>query len=557
MRCLWLIWFFLHASQILWSQSTQWYLEAPKQAYARGPFEISFVLENGKGTKVGFPDFKNLEVLAGPSVSNQYANINGKESHTTTYSFHLRADQPGVVIIGEASIVVNGKSLKTRPATIQIIKQEEGLQTKDGLPAFVKLMVSDHTIYKGQQLVAAYHLYYRGNIGFEDAIQHPPFNGFSAKALDVKNENVPGIQVGGKPYEGVLADAVALFPKTTGKLKIDPSYFPMKERLPNDDPWAYPFGRYRSFQLVTDAEQIEVKPLPLPLPPDFNGVVGKYEGNASLVNNSVHQNQTINLRIEVTGNGDPSVMSPPKLKIPSVLEAYPPKLIHEESRIQNQEWVHQHIWEVPITASDTGHFAIEVLFEYFDTEQKSYKKLDLEPLKVEVVAGNSRVNSDQPDLPTKRGLNMYLVVGCTLIGLAVGAFVYFSRKNQPQEKNKGPNPAIDHHVESQIQPSGAVDRFDSLETLLQQGRIYKLSESLSSMINEDLQAKLGLDKEQMVLHLIIQKLKQKGGDATLISLYTSIRHELEASLYAKMTIGDPEKLLSKSKEFLTRLGSLP
>ena len=77
------------------------------------------------------------------------------------------------------------------------------------------------------------------------------------------------------------------------------------------------------------------------------------------------------------------------------------------------------------------------------------------------------------------------------------------------------------------------------------------------MINEDLQAKLGLDKEQMVLHLIIQKLEQKGGDGTLISLYTSIRHELEASLYAKMTIGDPEKLLSKSKEFLTRLESLP
>ena len=176
----------------------------------------------------------------------------------------------------------------------------------------------------------------------------------------------------------------------------------MKERLANDDPWSNPFGKYRSFQLVTKAEEVEVMPLPQPTPATFNGVVGKYEGSATLANDEVHRNQTINVRIEISGTGDPTTLSPPTLKLPPKLEAYPAKLLKEESRVQNKEWVHHHIWEVAVTASDTGRFELDVIFQYFDTEKKAYSALAIPTMQIKVKPGEVIAAEGQATLPAKK-----------------------------------------------------------------------------------------------------------------------------------------------------------
>ena len=549
----WLTILWLLSTHLIWSQGVQWYVEAPRQAYVNGPFEVSFVLENGQGKDLKFPAFQGLDVLAGPSVSNQYADINGVVSRTITYGFQLRATQEGKITLGEASVVVKGKLYKTKAVSIDITKPDKAMAGSTDTPALVRLKLSDHKIYKGQQLTAAYELYYRGSIGFEDAIQHPPFHDFSAKSLDADNEAIPGISAGGKQYEGVLADAIALFPKKTGKLKIDPSYFPMKERLANDDPWSNPFGKYRSFQLVTKAEEVEVMPLPQPTPATFNGVVGKYEGSATLANDEVHRNQTINVRIEISGTGDPTTLSPPTLKLPPKLEAYPAKLLKEESRVQNKEWVHHHIWEVAVTASDTGRFELDVIFQYFDTEKKAYSSLAIPTMQIKVKPGEVIAAEGQATLPAKKGVNLYLLLGILITGIAIATYFLLS-KNKGQNSPISPlkqDMAIVSHDESQRKVE--TDRFSKLESLLQQARYHKFYEALATTLNEVLQQNLNLEKEQLNNENIKQGLLNTGNDDAFFEQYFQIRAALDAALYAGLKNGNEEELLARSKAFITQL----
>lgn len=549
----WLTILWLISTHLIWSQGVQWYVEVPRQAYVNGPFEVNFILENGQGKDLKFPAFQGFDVLAGPSVSNQYADINGVISRTITYGFQLRATKAGKITLGEASVVVNGKLYKTKAVTINIEKPDEAVASDTDAPALVRLKLSDHKIYKGQQLTAAYELYYRGSIGFEDAIQHPAFHDFSAKSLDADNEAIPGISVGGKQYEGILADAIALFPKKTGKLKIEPSYFPMKERLANNDPWSNPFGKYRSFQLVTKAEEVEVMPLPQPTPASFNGVVGKYEGRASLANEEVHRNQTINVRIEISGTGDPTTLSPPTLKLPSQLEAYPAKLLKEESKVQNQEWVHHHIWEVAVTASDTGRFDLEVVFQYFDTEKKAYTDLSLPELHVNVMPGEAIAVEGQTTLPEKKGINLYLLIGLLIIGSAVTAYFLLSKNKGQKLPIAAPKQDLAKVSHPGSQPIAEPDRFIKLESLLQQARYNKFYEALALTINEVLQNNLNLDKGQLNLENIKKGLLNAGKDDAFVEQYVQIRAALEAALYAGLKNGNEENLLAKSKTFVAQL----
>ena len=207
----------------IWSQGVQWYVEAPRQAYVNSPFWGKFCLENGQGKDLKFPAFQGLDVLAkGPSVSNQYADINGVVSRTITYGFQLRATQEGKITLEEASVVVKGKLYKTKAVSIDITKPDKAMAGSTDTPALVRLKLSDHKIYKGQQLTAAYELYYRGSIGLKMPFSIHPFM-ISVPNRWMLTMNIPEY-LRGKQYEGVLADAIALFPKN-GKLKIDPSYF--------------------------------------------------------------------------------------------------------------------------------------------------------------------------------------------------------------------------------------------------------------------------------------------------------------------------------------------
>ena len=79
-----------------------------------------------KGDKFKSPNFSGLRVLSGPnpSTSSSYTFINGKSENkiSTTYSFYIKAVKEGDFNITPASIKVDGKTIKSKPYQIKVVK---------------------------------------------------------------------------------------------------------------------------------------------------------------------------------------------------------------------------------------------------------------------------------------------------------------------------------------------------------------------------------------------------------------------------------------------------
>jgi hypothetical protein len=88
-------------------------------------FEVRFSLKNAKGQDFQAPDFEGLTVVSGPNVSSSYQFINGSSSQEMAYTYSLKAEEAGSYAIGQASVMVEGESLRTEWEKIAVVEGYE------------------------------------------------------------------------------------------------------------------------------------------------------------------------------------------------------------------------------------------------------------------------------------------------------------------------------------------------------------------------------------------------------------------------------------------------
>ena len=93
-----------------------------KQIVENGYFQLTFTLNNAQGANFKAPSFRNFDVLSGPSRSMSTTIINGNATRKVAYNYSLQPKKIGKYTIGPASIVVNGKTLKSNAVKIDVVK---------------------------------------------------------------------------------------------------------------------------------------------------------------------------------------------------------------------------------------------------------------------------------------------------------------------------------------------------------------------------------------------------------------------------------------------------
>lgn len=87
-------------------------------------YRLSFTVDSRGAEDFTPPSFAEFDVLSGPSesTSSSYQIINGKASHSesTTYTYILSPRREGTFKIGTASVKVKGKTLRSRPVTVDV-----------------------------------------------------------------------------------------------------------------------------------------------------------------------------------------------------------------------------------------------------------------------------------------------------------------------------------------------------------------------------------------------------------------------------------------------------
>jgi len=362
-----------------------------KKVLEGSSFTVEYIIENGDATSFTPPSFKDFKQTGGMSTSNSMVIVNGQVSKTTTYSFQLTSVKQGNYKIAPATIVVNGKTIKSNKVTVYVLKRtaaQKAQAAANDKKAFIKIEVSDTTAYIGQQIVVDYKLYTQVDIRSYDFIERPNYDGFYAEDLRNSRSNYDKEIYEGEEYFVKSVDKVALFPQQTGTYPLGPYNFKLGASTGKNSGGFIFSNRLKYFTSSSNQVRIYVDNLPAGAPESFSGAVGNYQMQSVTDKNSITIDDAFVVRMEILGDGDGKTITAPKQSMDANLDIYDPNVIRDETFDVTGGLNNRKTFEYIIVPKKKGRFKITPKFSYFDVDSNVYRTIQSNPMNVSVAAGS-------------------------------------------------------------------------------------------------------------------------------------------------------------------------
>ncbi|HRT84421.1 MAG TPA: BatD family protein [Bacteroidales bacterium] len=383
----------------VWAQAA-FTVDVPKVVGLDENFRLVFTA-TGEPSNFNPPEFKDFDVLAGPSTSTMTSTqiINGKrtDSYQVSYTFILQPKSTGTFSIPSASVTIGGRVYHTNPVSIEVVKGEGssasaplGNATSSSGTSissddiFMKMSVSKGKVVKGETLVATLKLYTKVPLaGFEN-VKFPSFNGFWSQEIDTpSNIEFTRESVNGKIYNAAVLRRYLLIPQQTGNLIIDPSEMTclVQVRVSSGVSRSIFDDFFDSYQVVkkrvkAPSIQVNVAPLPAGAPASFAGGVGDFKMSVKLTRDSVNANEAVSLIVSISGSGNLNLIDAPKIEFPADFEVYDTK-ISDNTSGPGAGNSGTKVFEYPVIPRGAGVFEIgPVEFSYYDISAHKYKTLN-------------------------------------------------------------------------------------------------------------------------------------------------------------------------------------
>jgi hypothetical protein len=402
-------------------------------------------------------DFDLVNSWTSSSTSSKLIQgANGMQFDTVraqNFNYMITPKKAGRLTIPAFEVVVESKTYNTKPIIVQVSTQgsgatqrprnlpappmgeEEGLDEAEqmfqqllqrhgtaqqppsarSLPKnanealSIQLEVDKTEVYEGEQIVANWYIYTRGNLMALDRLKFPDLKGFWKEII----EEVPALNftqevINGIPYRKALLASHALFPIKPGIAVIDEYKIKGQVQVPANPFSALGFGQAYSFQRASDRVKINVKPLPNEgKPKDFSGAVGQFDVQSSVEGSQFPVNQPFTLKVRFEGSGNAKLIELPTLNLPNGVELYDTK--NESKYFKNGRSYKQ--FDVLIIPRQEGLISIPAMsFSTFDPAQKRYISRSTQPIEVKVIAnpnaGNissSRIGTNTPAVAAAEG----------------------------------------------------------------------------------------------------------------------------------------------------------
>ena len=398
-------------------------LNAPMLASVGEAFRIEFEL-NAKPDDNSFapPTFENFDVVAGPSVSqgSSIQIVNGEMTKSTSYAitYVLIPQKVGTFAIAPATISVKKKSYTTQRTMIEVrdgaqAGAAQGTQNKNESAEsranrtigkedlMLRLELSKRSVYKGEPVRAILKLYSRVNLAGSEGSKMPAFNGFWSQQIDI--EQGPFREsLNNKVYEVYNIAEYLLYPQQGGTLTIESAELTVVAQVMVKSNRGFdPFfgGGHEVYNvrrtLKTPEVKVQVKEFPAGAPASFSGAVGRYTMSHKLSSAEVAANSAVTLQLTISGTGNLSFISAPKLELPSSFELYDVK---SEERIENKASgsIGYRRFDYPFIVRAEGDYEIAPIeFTYFDLEKQKYITLTTPPLNMVVMPDKSAATQQQ------------------------------------------------------------------------------------------------------------------------------------------------------------------
>ncbi|MFL1010718.1 BatD family protein [Flavisericum labens] len=359
---------------------------------------------NQDGDNFNPPDFVNFTVVGGPNQSVSNSWINGKRTFKKTYSYFLAPKKRGNFTIKQATIVIEGTVYKTTPvkvevtAAVDIPKDPNNPQYLASENVHLVAEVSKTNPYINEAITVVYKLYVSPKIAVDNynEIDTPRYNDFWSQTIDTQGQKVQNGKYNGEDYRFLILRKMVLYPQKTGKLNIEPLTLDMALRVPTNrrDIFGSVLMQRTSRTVSAGNKTINVKPLPeAGKPLDFTGAVGDFNLNVTTSKTELDASESLQVKVDVSGNGNLKLFKLPKISLPSSLEVYEPE--HKENVRTNLSGMQGNISDsYTVVPQFKGKYPIpSVSFSYFDLKTKSYKRLSSDEIVINVLGGPSNNQS--------------------------------------------------------------------------------------------------------------------------------------------------------------------
>jgi len=341
---------------------------------------------NQDGDDFKAPAFTGFTVVGGPNQSVSNTWINGKRSYSKTYSYFLAPSGRGKFTIGQAEITVEGNTYKTSPLQVEVTAAVE--TPKDGNNSdFVAsenlhlvAEISNANPYLNEAITVVYKLYVSPRVSVSNwrELDNPVYSDFWSQNIDIRQLKIETGQYEGEPYRYVVLRKTILYPQKTGELDIEPLTLSVAVDVPSDRRDIFGGRLYETIDKTVAAgkRSINVKALPTQnKPAGFTGAVGDFSFKVVPSKTDLAATESLNVQVQVSGNGNLKLFDLPGLEVPSSLEQYEPER-SENVRTDLRGTQGSITDNYTIVPTQKGKFPIPALsFSYFDLKSKSYKTI--------------------------------------------------------------------------------------------------------------------------------------------------------------------------------------
>ena len=387
-------------------------------AYAQTPELIASVSKNKLGlnqrVKIQFtinkqgadnfqaPNFKNFQIVSGPSQSISQSWVNGNASFSQSYNYIIKPLKKGEFLIPSASIKLNNKILTSKAVKVIVLDPVE-IPKDPNDPNYIAQQnvhlvaeISKSSPYVGEGVYVEYRLYVSQNISVRDFsyTDSPQYNGFWNQDIKIRGLTTQNGTYNGEQYRYVVLQKALLIPTRSGKLTIDPIEMDIVIGVPTGrgDFFGNPIVKNITKSFASAKKFIRSKELPIEGKPEsFNGAVGDFNFIVSSSKNILKSNETATVSLKVTGNGNLKLFELPEIKTPSELEVFSPEQ-KEKINVTSRGIRGSVTKNYTVVPQFKGKYKVpSTEFSYFDLKEKKYVRLTSEDIFVDVLEGKELV----------------------------------------------------------------------------------------------------------------------------------------------------------------------
>lgn len=367
-------------------------------------------------------------------VAGQQPNANTVDPFGNMLNDPFFAQPPAVQVVPQANEFDDA----------MILRPNENAPEKIRKNLFIKIITDKATCYEGEPVMATYKVYSRLDIDAKVS-RRPSFSGFSAYDLEEPNQPFVMEELDGKRYKSWIIRKVQLYPLQSGTLTLEPVEVDCDIRFAKGDMVAnrtydpYSGNSFTTVQYVLKSPGINITALPLPekdKPKNFSGAVGSFTISATANDNHPGKEDAIRLRVHITGSGNFSMVQAPAVAWPAKTEAYEPT--EEENLVKSVMPISgDKTFEYAFVPHQAGPYTIPaVLFSYFDIASKTYKTIRTQPVTFQVAEQSKRRNPLDSEAEQNWPVLFSQIAGYVLPVLAAGLLLFLIISFAGRKKKK-------------------------------------------------------------------------------------------------------------------------